>query len=34
MGLFCHIHPYEIFIPEGAVKLIVGTLPPPRFSQG
>ncbi len=34
MGLFSHIHPYEIFIPEGAVKLIVGTLPPPRFSGG
>lgn len=34
MVLFRHNHPYEIFIPPGAVKLIVGTLPPPRFSEG
>ncbi len=34
MGSFTHMHPYEIFIPEGAGKIIVGTLPPPRFSQG
>lgn len=33
MGLYHHRHPYPIFIPPGAVKLIVGTLPPPRFSQ-
>lgn len=33
MGLYHHRHPYEIFIPLGAVKLIVGTLPPPRFSE-
>lgn len=30
--LFHHIHPYEPFIPENANKLIVGTLPPPRFT--
>lgn len=29
---FYHKHPYEIFIPEGTRKIIVGTLPPPRFS--
>lgn len=34
MVLFRHDHPYEIFIPPDAVKLIVGTLPPPRFSEG
>lgn len=32
IDLFHHIHPYEPFIPEGATKLIVGTLPPPRFT--
>jgi G:T/U-mismatch repair DNA glycosylase len=31
---FFHQHPYEIFIPEGTTKIIVGTLPPPRFSFG
>lgn len=30
--IFLHTHPYEIFIPEGTEKLIVGTLPPPRFT--
>lgn len=30
--LFHHIHPYPPFIPENATKLIVGTLPPPRFT--
>ena len=30
--LFFHKHPYPPYIPEGATKLIVGTLPPPRFS--
>ncbi|MGR6981898.1 hypothetical protein ACUHGC_11150 [Testudinibacter sp. P27/CKL/0425] len=30
---FLHIHPYPPFIPADADKLIVGTLPPPRFSQ-
>ncbi|MBQ0733417.1 uracil-DNA glycosylase family protein [Aquimarina celericrescens] len=32
--MFQHIHPYEPFFPEGATKLIVGTLPPPRFTTG
>src|SRR5690554_5881284 len=32
--LFHHIHPYSPFIPETATKLIVGTLPPPRFTTG
>lgn len=32
--LFHHKHPYEPFIPENATKLIVGTLPPPRFTTG
>jgi len=32
--LFHHIHPYSPFIPENATKLIVGTLPPPRFTTG
>jgi G:T/U-mismatch repair DNA glycosylase len=31
---FFHVHPYKIFIPEGTEKIIIGTLPPPRFSQG
>lgn len=31
---FHHIHPYGPFIPENATKLIVGTLPPPRFTTG
>ncbi|TKB08470.1 uracil-DNA glycosylase family protein [Desulforhopalus sp. IMCC35007] len=31
---FFHQHPYEIFIPAGTTKIIVGTLPPPRFSLG
>ncbi len=30
---FLHTHPYKIFIPEGTEKIIIGTLPPPRFSQ-
>lgn len=30
--MFKHIHPYKPFFPEGATKLIVGTLPPPRFT--
>ena len=33
MELFHHKHPYPPFIPENATKLIVGTLPPPRFTQ-
>lgn len=32
--MFIHKHPYKPFIPEGATKIIVGTLPPPRFSMG
>ncbi len=32
--LFKHIHPYPPFIPDNATKLIVGTLPPPRFTTG
>lgn len=32
--MFQHKHPYEPFIPKNATKLIVGTLPPPRFSTG
>ncbi|SIR36267.1 uracil-DNA glycosylase family protein [Maribacter ulvicola] len=31
---FQHIHPYEPFINEFTEKLIVGTLPPPRFTTG
>ncbi len=31
--MFSHEHPYRPFIPINATKLIVGTLPPPRFSQ-
>ena len=30
--MFHHTHPYRPFIPENATKLIVGTLPPPRFT--
>lgn len=32
--MFHHIHPYPPYIPESATKLIVGTLPPPRFTTG
>lgn len=32
--LFHHVHPYPPYIPETATKLIVGTLPPPRFTTG
>ncbi|GGG53981.1 uracil-DNA glycosylase family protein [Bizionia arctica] len=32
--MFKHQHPYKPFIPENATKLIVGTLPPPRFTIG
>ncbi|MEP2278399.1 uracil-DNA glycosylase family protein [Maribacter sp.] len=31
---FQHTHPYEPFISESTEKLIVGTLPPPRFTTG
>ena len=30
--MWLHQHPYPPFIPEEATRLIVGTLPPPRFS--
>lgn len=32
--MFLHQHPYPPFIKENTTKLIVGTLPPPRFSIG
>ncbi len=32
--MFLHKHPYEPFIQKDTTKLIVGTLPPPRFSTG
>lgn len=32
--MFVHTHPYPPFIPDSATKLIVGTLPPPRFTTG
>jgi len=32
--VFLHIHPYPPFLPKQATKLIVGTLPPPRFTTG
>lgn len=32
--MFIHKHPYPPFIPENTKKLIVGTLPPPRFYKG
>jgi G:T/U-mismatch repair DNA glycosylase len=32
--LFFHSHPYKPFIQENTTKLIVGTLPPPRFTTG
>ncbi|WNH07991.1 uracil-DNA glycosylase family protein [Thalassobellus suaedae] len=32
--MFKHIHPYKPFIQSSTTKLIVGTLPPPRFSTG
>lgn len=32
--MFHHYHPYIPFLPKGATKLIVGTLPPPRFTTG
>ena len=30
---FLHQHPFHPFLPKGATHLIVGTLPPPRFSM-
>lgn len=32
--MFLHKHPYDPFIPKNTKKLIVGTLPPPRFYNG
>lgn len=32
--MFFHYHPYEPFLFKEATKLIVGTLPPPRFTMG
>ncbi|WP_400080642.1 uracil-DNA glycosylase family protein [Winogradskyella sp. R77965] len=32
--MFFHSHPYKPFIRKDTKKLIVGTLPPPRFSTG
>ena len=32
--MFFHKHPYEPFLFDEATKLIVGTLPPPRFTTG
>jgi G:T/U-mismatch repair DNA glycosylase len=32
--MFKHKHPYQPFIKKDTKKLIVGTLPPPRFSTG
>lgn len=32
--MFLHTHPYEPFLFPEATKLIVGTLPPPRFTMG
>ena len=32
--MFFHKHPYQPFIKNNTKKLIVGTLPPPRFSTG
>jgi len=33
-NMFFHKHPYQPFIPKETTKLIVGTIPPPRFSTG
>ena len=32
--MFLHKHPYPPYFPKGATKMIVGTLPPPRYSTG
>ncbi len=32
-NIFLHNHPYEPFLFKEATKLIVGTLPPPRFTS-
>jgi len=33
-NIFKHVHPYPPFLFKEATKLIVGTLPPPRFTTG
>ncbi len=32
--MFLHQHPYEPFLYDGVQTIIVGTLPPPRFTTG
>lgn len=32
--MILHRHPYPPFLPEGLTRLIIGTIPPPRFSLG
>ncbi len=32
--MFYHYHPFDPYFPLGATKVIVGTLPPPRFTAG
>ncbi len=32
--IFKHVHPYEPYLFQEATKVIVGTLPPPRFTTG
>lgn len=32
--MFFHQHPYQPFLYQGVQKIIIGTLPPPRFSTG
>lgn len=32
--MFKHQHPYPPYLPKNPTKLIVGTLPPPRFTTG
>lgn len=32
--MILHRHPYPPFLPEGLSRLIIGTIPPPRFSLG
>ena len=32
--MWFHEHPYPPYIPKNTTRLIVGTLPPPRFSTG
>ncbi len=32
--MFLHSHPYPPYIPKKSTKLIIGTIPPPRFTIG